>query len=602
MRARRILSLLAMAAAVQAQTKTEIRGAVTRALPLIERSAAAFVAERTCISCHHNILPILLLHMARERGFRIDNAVLDSVEQKTFHELRGAAALDIAVEARTLSDPTPDDSFLLMAAHAVGMPPDVATAVYAHRLVHWQRDGHWVTSDFRPPHSSSLFTASATAVRAIRLYLPPELQGEGQAAVEQARQWLAATRPASTEDAAFRLLGLVWAGAGPAAIGNARRDLLSLQQRGRGWGELPGYPEDAYSTGESLFALHQAGRTASANEWRKGVLFLLNSQAPDGSWRVHTRMASPANVSPEYFTTGFPYAKDEYLSYAASCWALMALLTALPDTSPPPPINAPSDPTPRWAHIALFGSATQLRQLLETGLDPNTKTRAGVTLLMMAAPDAEKVRMLIARGANVQARTASGTDALTIAAAYRGTEESIRALLAAGAEAQTPTGIKARNSPLVFASMTGDLANVRLLLAAEADPAKAAGGNSPLTAALTFGYVDVARTLIAAGASAHVTESTGINLLHWAAITDRPQVIPLLVEAGVPVNATDENGFTPLMYAATIDFGDITVLKELLRAGGNPSIRNADGRTAREQARFFGHARLEAALTGSAQE
>jgi ankyrin repeat protein len=599
MGARRILPLLALAAAVQAQTKTDIRRAVTRTLPLIERSAAAFVTERACVSCHHNILPILLLHMARERGFRTDNAVLDSVEQKTFHQLRGAAALDTAVEATTLSDPTPDDSLLLMAAHAVGMPSDTVTAVYAHRLVHWQRDGHWVTSDFRPPHSSSLFTASATAVRAIRLYLPPELQGESQTAVDQARQWLAASHPASTEDAAFRLLGLEWAAAGPSVIDGARRELLSSQQSGGGWGELPGYPEDAYSTGESLFALHEAGTAVSANEWRKGVLFLLNSQAADGSWHVHTRMVSLANVSPEYFTTGFPYAKDEYLSYAASCWALMALLTAFPDALPPHPHPTPPDPTPQWARIALFGSATELRQLLDTGLDPNAKTPGGVTLLMMAAPDVEKVRLLIARGAEVRTRTASGTDALTIAAAYRGTEEPLRALLAAGVEAQTPKGIKARNSPLVFASMTGDLANVRLLLAAGADPAKAAGDNTPLTAALTFGYADVARALIAAGASAHVTESTGINLLHWAAITDRPRVIPLLVEAGVPVNATDENGFTPLMYAATIDFGDTAVLDALLRAGGNPSIRNADGRTAREQARFFGHARLEAALTGS---
>ena len=44
-------------------------------------------------------------------------------------------------------------------------------------------------------------------------------------------------------------------------------------------------------------------------------------------------MLSPAEVSPDYFTTGFPYQKDEYLSYAGTVWAVMGLLTALPQTS-----------------------------------------------------------------------------------------------------------------------------------------------------------------------------------------------------------------------------------------------------------------------------
>jgi ankyrin repeat protein len=593
MRSWRILLLFTLASAVHAQTQTEVRQAVTRALPLLERSAAAFVAKRACVSCHHNILPILLLHMARGRGLEIDRSVLDAVEQKTFRQLRGPASLDTAVEALSLNDPTPNDSFLLIAAYTAGVLPNAVTAVYAHRLLHWQRDGHWVTSDFRPPHSSSLFTASASAIRAIGLYLPPELRSEREAAMEQAQRWFAGTRPASTEDAAFRLLGLVWAGAAVSAIEGARADLLRLQHAGGGWGELPGYAEDAYSTGESLFALHESGMRATAVLWRKGARFLLATQAADGSWRVHTRMLSPANVSPEYFTTGFPYQKDEYLSYAASCWAVMGLLEGLPETLGPE--TGDWEPgTGDWARVALFGSASQLRQLLDGGLDPNTKTSGGTTLLMMAAPDVEKVRLLIARGADVKARTASETDALTIAAAYRGTKESIQALLAAGAEARMPPEIKVRNSPLVFASMTGDPANVKLLLAAGADPAKAAGSNTPLTAALTFGYVDVARSLLDAGASAHVTESTGINLLHWAAITNRPQVIPLLVNAGVPVNTTDENGFTPLMYAATIDFGDTAVLQALLKAGADASIRNADGRTAGEQARYYGHRRIEA--------
>jgi len=49
---------------------------------------------------------------------------------------------------------------------------------------------------------------------------------------------------------------------------------------------------------------------------------------------VRTRMLSPADVSPKYFTTGFPYKKDGYLSYAASCWAVMGLLAGLPGPRP----------------------------------------------------------------------------------------------------------------------------------------------------------------------------------------------------------------------------------------------------------------------------
>ena len=32
-----------------------------------------------------------------------------------------------------------------------------------------------------------------------------------------------------------------------------------------------------------------------------------------------------------YFATGFPYGKDEFLSFTGSCWAVMGLLSALPD-------------------------------------------------------------------------------------------------------------------------------------------------------------------------------------------------------------------------------------------------------------------------------
>jgi ankyrin repeat protein len=585
------LMTVSVQAGPQAQTApAPARAAIERALPLLQRSAAEFVSKRTCFSCHHNALPILTLRMARDRGVAIDASVLSAVEEKTFAPLRGANALDHTIQAATLSDPTPNDSYLLMAAGAAGLDRNLTMAVRAQQLLGWQQDGHWVTSDFRPPHSSSAFTATATAIRAIALYAPEELQVQRERALNAARSWLKKIRPASTEDAAFRLMGLVWSGAMGADVNAAATDLLSMQRQDGGWPQLRGYESDAYSTGESLFALREAKVAANTDAWERGLKFLVSTQAADGTWRVKTRMQSPAEVSPPYFDTGFPYGKDEFLSYAGTSWAVMALLRALPEPAERS-LRTAQDSEP-WVRTALFGTTRQLVQLMDNGLSVNAQTPEGTTLLMMAAPNAEKVRALIARGANVKARGASGCDALTIAAAYRGTAASLRELLDAGADADPPEGVHVRRPPLVFAAMNGDVVNVRLLLDRGADPKAEA-----LAESITFDHPDVVSALIRAGADIGLTEGSGVNLLHWATITGRADVIPLLAKAGVPLNDTDKAGFTPLMYAATIDFGDTAALRALLAAGADRSIRNPDGRSPLEQARYLHHTALETELT-----
>jgi len=529
--------------------------------------------------------------MAKERGFTIDPAALSLIEDKTFAPLRGADALDETIQVTSLSDPTPNDSLLLIAAASAGIPRDLTTAVRAQQLLSWQQtDGHWATSDFRPPHSSSLFTATATAVRALHFYTPPELRTRQERALSQAREWMKKTSAASTEDAAFRLMGLVWASAANRDIATAKADLLALQGKDGGWPQLNSYASDAYSTGESLFALREAGMMPTEPAWQHGAEFLSKTQAPDGTWHVRSRMISPATVSPPYFATGFPYGKDEFLSYAGTAWAVMALLRSLPEPAAIPLRDVP-DSAP-WMRTALFGTADQLAQLLDKGLSVNTRTSNGTTLLMLAAPDAQKVKLLISRGADVKARGSSGNDALIIAAAHRGTAVSLRSLLDAHAEVSPPEDAHAHHTALVFASMNGDLANVKLLLNRGGDAAQGA----PVAEAITFGHADVVRALIQAGADTGLTESSGVNLIHWATITGRASVIPFLAKAGVPLNDTDKAGFTPLMYAATIDQGNTATLRALLEAGADTSIRNPEGRTALEQARFLKHTALESEL------
>jgi len=204
------LLLLAQTTTTPATATPSARTAILRAIPALERSAKSFVGQRSCVSCHHNILPILTLRLAASRGFTIDRATLNDIEKKTFRDLTSARALADAVQGAGVSDPTPNDSWLLVAAQTSGVTT-LAGQVVAKRIASWQHEGHWATSDFRPPHSSSAFTSTATAVRAIRAFLPDAMRDTRDRAVSEARRWLISTQPQSTEDATFRLLGLVWA-------------------------------------------------------------------------------------------------------------------------------------------------------------------------------------------------------------------------------------------------------------------------------------------------------------------------------------------------------------------------------------------------------
>jgi hypothetical protein len=100
-----------------------------------------------------------------------------------------------------------------------------------------------------------------------------------------------------------------------------------MQQPDGGWSQLPTTGSDAYATGQVLFALSVAGKmSASDPVYRKGVDFLLNTQAADGTWRVKSRSIW---LQP-YFESGFPYGQDQFISTAGTAWASMALSVAAP--------------------------------------------------------------------------------------------------------------------------------------------------------------------------------------------------------------------------------------------------------------------------------
>jgi ankyrin repeat protein len=298
--------------------------AVQRSVALLQKADVTFLRKSGCVSCHNNSLTAMTVALARKHKLTVDEHVATAQLNKisTYLESWRESAL------RGVGIPGAQDtvSYILVGMGAEQHPSDPATDAMAYYLkARQQPDGHWRIGTHRPPIESSDVEVTAMSLRALRLYAPRPQRAEYEASVRLAAQWLASARPATTEDRAFQLLGLRWAGGDANTIARAAQVLLAEQRSDGGWAPLSTAPmeSDAYATGQTLVALREAGGlTVSAPAYQRGVRFLLDTQAGDGSWYVKTR-ALP--IQP-YFESDFPYGGDQWISAAATNWATMALI------------------------------------------------------------------------------------------------------------------------------------------------------------------------------------------------------------------------------------------------------------------------------------
>lgn len=585
-----------------------IQDAATKAVSLILRSQKNWYTKQTCISCHQQVFPALAFRAAREHGIAVD-------EQAAHADALGAfgyfSNFSRAVEYTHVIDPAISDSYAMIGANAAGLRPSLVTAVYARLIAARQEaDGHWETADERPPESYSPFSATAVSLRAIQLYAHASQKADVAARAARARTWLLSHQPQATEERVYQLLGAHWAGADQAVLTKLASQLIAMQQPDGGWASLDVRPSDAYSTGQTLLALHEAGGVAITDAaWRRGVDYLLRTQTPDGSWHVVSRLHPPAPVSPAYFETGHPYGHDQFISMMGDSLAVMVLTTALGPAKPSPLIlkeAEPSDIEP-WAEKLLFGSIADVKQLLDSGFDPNSATKSGgVTALMLAAPDVQKMKLLLGRGANADARATNRFSPLLVAAQYPGSSAAMNLLLDHGARVRLPQGQGSafyNATPLFLAAFSGNAGMVaRLVKEGDRvdDKMNVIGlfPSTPLMFLATTHRTASVEALLDAGAQVDEADSDGITILGWAAIANRVDMARLLIERGADVNHVDKKGMTPLLYAASIDFGDSAMIDLLLKSGARENARTKDGKTALDLAREYKHTHLLRSLEG----
>jgi outer membrane protein assembly factor BamB len=303
----------------------EIRTAVVKALPLLEKGAIGSMTERPqCFTCHNQGLPLLALTTARARGFDIDGKHVGS--QTRFIADFLADHRDDFVSGKGTGGQVATAGQALWALETDHWKPDADTSAVAEYLLLFEKDAdHWRMTSDRPPTESSHFTANFLAIRALQTFGTAEQRDRADRRIGQARRWLLANSPKETEDRVFRLWGLKLAGVIGETIQAAATELLATQREDGGWSQTADLESDAYATGTALVALHEAGGLGVAESaYARGVKFLLGTQLDDGSWHVRSR----SKPFQKYFESGFPHGADQFISIAASSWATTALALA----------------------------------------------------------------------------------------------------------------------------------------------------------------------------------------------------------------------------------------------------------------------------------
>jgi ankyrin repeat protein len=167
-------------------------------------------------------------------------------------------------------------------------------------------------------------------------------------------------------------------------------------------------------------------------------------------------------------------------------------------------------------------------------------------------------------------------------AAKQGDVAAVARLLAAGTDpnalvvGRLPSGEVAQSTALIAAASHGRLEAARLLLDADADPGRAAGGCvTPLMQAARRGQLEVLRLLLARGAAVDAAAGPGccwgLTAFHAACASNQAACAEALVRAGCDVGLKDSSGRTGREMADEEGHGDVVerlrvVVTEQLRA------------------------------------
>ena len=229
----------------------------------------------------------------------------------------------------------------------------------------------------------------------------------------------------------------------------------------------------------------------------------------------------------------------------------------------------------------MSGEGANVKLLVEAGAGVSVTDNQGWTCLILAAyyGYSDIVRYLVGLPqVEVNFANQEGSTALHCALQHRHTDV-VRALIDAGADIEAKDRCTER-SPLLKASISGNAANVNLLVRAGASVhVTDVTGRTGLIHASALGHTDTVRTLLCMPEVEvdKAESSTGCTALHHAVNSKRAEVLEVLIDAGADIEAKDDMGHSPLHSAC--HQGELAIVKMLVRAGAGVSVTDNEGDT-----------------------
>ncbi len=299
-------------------TKMQVRAAVERSLPYLEKAGVSWMETKKCVSCHRVSFLTWTWSEAGKHGFQVDQE-----KAKVWLEWSETKSLEDRGEGKPQDGAQNLDGLAqLLLGHGAEAPLPLSkesAATFVQLLTAGQQaDGSWKPAGQLPDQKRSKeeTTQVSTMWNAFALGAT-EKTAVVQGARERARIFLESANPGkSTEWFVARLL--LWHQQGDEArMKAAAEELKSKQHADGGWGWLVDEKSDALATGQALFALSYIDLPPEDATIGRAQHFLVSTQTKNGSWEVKgTKEKKKERV-------------EETATYWGTAWGTLGLLRTL---------------------------------------------------------------------------------------------------------------------------------------------------------------------------------------------------------------------------------------------------------------------------------